>query len=58
MSPDNPLWSLAQRLAEWRLREGYLDYAWPDAHRGDTLWRDDGSLPSGDTFTLWLACEL
>jgi hypothetical protein len=59
MIPDNPLWTLASRLAEWLDRQGFYDYrkelvAWT----GDTSWRDDGILPSGDRFTVWIICEL
>lgn len=55
----NPLWQLAERLADWLHRAGYFEHekqmaAWT----GDTLWRDEGTLPSGDRFVLWMACEL
>ena len=39
-------------------RAGYVDWTRFAPVLGDTLWRDDGQLPSGDGFTLWLACEL
>ena len=57
--PDNPLWTLARRLAEWRHREGFERHEKTlNPWIGDTYWRDDGQLPSGDTFTLWMVCEL
>ena len=56
--PDNPLWHLARRLAEWIHREGFREHPKVGPVIGDTLWRDDGVLPSGDTFTLWLVCEI
>lgn len=44
--------ALARRLAEYRLArstEGMSDW-WIS----NTLWRDDGALPSGDRFTVWV----
>lgn len=60
MTPENPLWWLSERLAEWLQREGLLEHqkAWSGPHIADTLWRDEGVLPSVDRFWLWMACEL
>lgn len=56
---DNPLWQLAARLADWLDRQGVLEHQKSmTPHMGDTLWRDEGYLPSGDRFQLWMACEL
>lgn len=59
MRPDNPLWHLAGQLALFFHDEGFASHdktmgAWT----GDTLWRDEGTLPSGDRFWVWIACEL
>ena len=58
--PDDPLPVVrCDRRAEYD--EAEEAEVWPTRRQagvwlGDTLWRDDGRLPSGDRFTCWICC--
>ena len=58
MTPDNPLWAMARRLAEWLDQQGFYDYRKDmQPFLSNTMHREDGILPSGDRFTVWIAVD-